>query len=371
VHSPLEPSESSTSRSLSIDEALRALRQGSPVLIAGGKRDPDEGPALHFLAIAADRVTPERLKHFARLSGGLLYVCLTPDRAEALGLRRARPRNERSWQHRVLESFDAVDSKGSGIGMIDRARTIALAVDPEARPADVRHPGHMLALEASRDGTLERLGYTEAAVDLARMAGSPAAVISEVLDPNGEIADEARLDELIARDRIPVVDVADIARRRAQEESIFRIVVDTSLPTAYGTFKAVALRTPADDLPYLALVSGNPHAGPPLLSVHRRCMLSALWSRECDCRSRVDRALKAIAHRGGILLQLPHSPPHDVGATNADAPVGELSDAEIAALVLRALGVNRVRAVLPGPLTQGEPVLGLEIVESVALEDRA
>jgi 3,4-dihydroxy 2-butanone 4-phosphate synthase/GTP cyclohydrolase II len=352
-----------------IDEAVHALRGAAPVLIVDGEQDPKDGAPLQFLALSADRITPEQLNHLARLSGGLLYICLTPERVAELGLRRSSLRNERSWQGRLLQSFDAVGCQNSGVTMSDRARTIAMAVDPGSGPADVRQPGHMLALESTAGGTLKRMGYTEAAIDLALMAGSPAAVISEVLGPNGEIADQALLEALAERHRIPIVSVVDIARSRARQESVVRIAVETLLPTSHGTFRAVALSSPLDDDPYLALVAGDLDARPPLVSVHLRCMSAALRSQRCDCLDRVDRAMRQIAEEGGILLHLPRSVSHDVVADESRTPPRALPEDEICALALRALGVTRMRVVSPGPLERGQPIPGVEVIESVTLKE--
>jgi 3,4-dihydroxy 2-butanone 4-phosphate synthase/GTP cyclohydrolase II len=197
------------------------------------------------------------------------------------------------------------------------------------------------------------------------MVGSRAAVMSEVLSPTGGVADKDQLQNLVQQHAIPCVDIADIARSRAHTESAFHILVETSLPTVYGPFKAIAVTSPLDDSPYVALASGDVHSGAPLVSVHLRCVAGALRSTSCHCREQIDYAMQLIGHEGGILLHLPRSAPHDVAVDQQKGTAGAVTNRELAALVLRALGITRIRAIAPGPLTEPGPEFGLEIVDTV------
>jgi 3,4-dihydroxy 2-butanone 4-phosphate synthase/GTP cyclohydrolase II len=345
--------------------AITAFGEGRPVLLVGGVQDSGSGPPLHFLALSGERVTPESLNALARLSGGMLYVCLEPERISALGLRRSSLRNEHGWQQRLLQSFDAATSPHRGISMAARAAAVRLSIDPMAGPRDVRQPGHMFALEAAPGGTLERLGFTEAAIDLARIVGTSATVITEVLSPTGEIADDAQLRSLVEDHGVPAVTVSDIARYRAHSEDAWRVAAEAALPTEYGMFKAIALTSHADDAPCVALTSGDLFSGTPLISVHRRCVGAALRSTSCSCRAEIDRAMRLVAREGGIVLYLPRPPEHDPAAGGDRDRTGAFSDRELAAIALRALGITRVRAIAPGPLTEPGPDLGLDIVDAV------
>jgi 3,4-dihydroxy 2-butanone 4-phosphate synthase/GTP cyclohydrolase II len=253
--------------------------------------------------------------------------------------------------------------------MAARAAAVSLAIDPAARPADVRQPGHMLGLEAAPAGTLERLGYTEAAVDLARMAGGAAAIISEVLSPTGGVADEDRLQSLVAQHGIPRLDVAEIARASAHSPEAFRISAETSLPTMYGSFKAIAISSPLDASPYVALTSGDVYSGAPLVSVHLRCVAGALRSKACSCGEQIDHAMQLISREGGILLHLPRQTTHDVAAGDEDLAVSAIADGELAALLLRRLGISRIRAIVPSLLMEPGPEFGLDIVDAVDLKE--
>jgi 3,4-dihydroxy 2-butanone 4-phosphate synthase/GTP cyclohydrolase II len=222
----------------------------------------------------------------------------------------------------------------------------------------------MFALEAAAGGTLERLGFTEAAVDLARLVGTSAAVITEVLSPTGEIADEDQLRDLVENHGVLPVAVGDVARARAHSKDAWQVAVETELPTAHGLFRAIALTSPADDAPCLALASGDVLSGTPLVSVHRRCVAAALRSTSCGCRADIDAAMRLIAREGGIVVYLPRPPAHDAAAGDLDR-LRAISDRELAAIVLRTLGVTRVRAIAPGPLTEPGPDLGLDILDAV------
>jgi 3,4-dihydroxy 2-butanone 4-phosphate synthase/GTP cyclohydrolase II len=321
---------------------IAAFRSGQPVLFVDGDQDPEQSLPLSFIALSATGATAESINHVLRLSGGQFYVCLSEERALALNLRRATSHNARSWQARVYESFEAVACLDGGISARNRELTVRLTVDPNARPVDVRRPGAVQPLVGASRGTLEVTGYTEAALDLARLAGSPAAVLSEMLDADGRLASHELLQAVGADHGIPIVSVPEIARYRFRREQVFRVAARTRLPTMHGSFEAIALTSPAGTAPYIVLVAGtiDPESVP-LVGVFRSCLGSAIRSRACDCRARLDRALRMIGQEDGLIVHLPRPEPHDLQGRSA--PPVAIDDAEIAALVLRAVGVSRAR----------------------------
>jgi 3,4-dihydroxy 2-butanone 4-phosphate synthase/GTP cyclohydrolase II len=339
------------------------------VLLVEGHRNPEESRAPEFLVLAADRATPQALNGLSHLARGLVYACLTSERCDALALRRSPVDDESRWQSRLLESVDAIGCTDSGISAHDRALTIAVAVDERSRPSDLRRPGHVMVLRANPGGTLQRAGYTEAAVDLARLAGCrPAAVISEVLDEEGSIAEGDALRDLADAHGIPIVSVAEIARHRVLAERLVHMSAEAALPTRYGDFRALALSSALGEAPYLALIADSTGDAPPLVSVHRSCLAAAFSSSGCDCEARLDAAMRRIADEGGILIHLPRPTAHDIRPQREADAASAVSDAELSALILAELGVTRIRALDAEPLGDGG-ALGLDVVDIVTLEE--
>lgn len=341
--------------------ALDAFRAGRPAVLVDGDQDPEEVAALSFMALAAEVVTPESINHLLRLSGGLVYVCLSEERAHALGLRPVKLRNPRSWQTRVFDSFEAAACCDGGISARDRALTVQLVADPAAGPSDVRQPGGVGALVAAAGGTLEASGYTEAALDLARLAGFSAAVISEVLDADGRLVSAGALQRLASEHGIPVVSVRDVVRYRTRHEPVVRVVARTWLPTSAGTFEAVGLSSPLHAAPYLALVASWDSAPVPVVSVHRSCVGAAIGSRACNCQARLERAMETVSRQGGVIVHLPRPEAHDVRGHDAEGV--SVTDAELTAMVLRALGVGRARVLDDDELRRGLGEHGIEVIE--------
>jgi 3,4-dihydroxy 2-butanone 4-phosphate synthase/GTP cyclohydrolase II len=341
----------------SLNRAVAAVRAGSPVAIVADDA-PDRPPEhLPFMMLAADRANATAINVLTAISRGLVYLCLKAERCDELGLRPAT-HDESRWKHKLMQSIDAADCAGIGISATDRARTIAVAMDERADRRSLVTPGHVIPLSAESGGTLGRLGPTEAALDLAVIAGCrPGAVVCEVLDQTGAVATMPAVLELCGTHHIPIVRIADIARHRWSTERVVVREVEAKLPLQAGEFRAIGFRDAISGDHHLALVRG-PIDGRPgaLVSVHQECRMGhAFRGRACQCRDRLDNALREIGTKGGIVIYITlpiASSAHTLrlGSCASYEPDGELvasgdrgrpSSMQLAEAILRELGVTR------------------------------
>jgi 3,4-dihydroxy 2-butanone 4-phosphate synthase/GTP cyclohydrolase II len=387
-----------------IDDALHALQTGRFVVVVDDEDRENEGD----LVIAADFATPAAINFMAREGRGLICVALTGARLDRLGLPLMVPpaRNRSGFGTAFTLSVEARRGVTTGISAPDRARTIAALIDPAGDPADLVSPGHVFPLRARDGGVLERGGQTEAAVDLARLAGlTPAGVICEIMAEDGTMARRPALEAFAARHDLPLVSVADLRDyRRAHEGTSPRDelapspvlrVAETMLPTAHGAFRLFAYSEVGrpEREPNLALVRGDLAAdsgrGPaPLVRLHSECLTGDVFgSRRCDCGPQLDAALAAVAaaERGailylrqegrgiGLLAKLRAYALQEQGfdTVEANEQLGLPIDAReyaTAAAILRDLGVTRLRLLTNNPdKIAGLLSAGLEGVERVPL----
>ncbi len=285
----------------SISDALAALRRGEMIVVVDDPDREDEGDFV----MAAERATPSAVNHMITHGRGLLCLPMEGSRLDALGVPdmvSGGPAAETAF----TVSIDLDEPGNTGISAADRARCIRRAVDPAARPGDFRRPGHVFPLRARTGGVLGRRGHTEAAVDLARLAGlAPAGVICEILAEDGSMARGAQLAEIARRHRMPLVSVADLVAHRAAPLPVRRLA-SAELPTPFGPFRAVAYRGSTGE-EHVALVRGEPaRAAAPLVRVHSECATGDLFaSLRCDCGLQLRAALRRIAEEGsGVLVYL-------------------------------------------------------------------
>jgi 3,4-dihydroxy 2-butanone 4-phosphate synthase/GTP cyclohydrolase II len=376
-------------RTAPIERALDELRAGRMIVVVDDQERENEGD----LVCAAEAVTPEIVNFMAQHGRGWICVSLTPEVCDRLELRQMVERNTDVLATAFTVTIDAASRFGvtTGISAADRATTIRVAIDPAATPGDLRRPGHIPPLRAQPGGVLQRVGHTEASVDLARLAGfAPAGVICEILATDGSMARGEALERFCAEHGLVLVSVADLVAYRLRTERLVHRVADARLPTEFGDFRVVGYHNDVDQREHVALVHGDiDGAQDVLVRVHSRCLTGDVFhSRRCDCGVQLHRAMEKITEAGrgvivyldqegrgiGLLNKLRAYELQDDGhdTVQANERLGfkpDLRDFGIGAQILRDLGLSTLRIMTNNPRKLiGLEGYGLEIVERVPLE---
>jgi 3,4-dihydroxy 2-butanone 4-phosphate synthase/GTP cyclohydrolase II len=260
------------------------------------------------LTIAAEKISAEMINFMATHGRGLICMPMTPERLDELDIPLMVRENSTRFDTAFCVSIEAKGVTTTGISAADRAATVLAAIDPATRPADLARPGHMFPLRSRAGGVLVRAGQTEAAVDLARIAGLyPAGVICEIMNPDGTMARVPELARFAKRHRLPMITIADLIQYRMQTEGLVRRVAVANLPTDHGDFRIAAYESLIDHETHVALVRGDIGDGEGVLvRVHSRCLTGDVFhSARCDCGAQLDAAMERIAQEGrGVLLYL-------------------------------------------------------------------
>jgi 3,4-dihydroxy 2-butanone 4-phosphate synthase / GTP cyclohydrolase II len=370
-----------------VEEAIEDIREGKFVVVVDAADRENEGD----LTIAAQFATPEAVNFMATHARGLICLCLTEERCDELGLRQMTELNETPYETAFTVTIEAREGVSTGISAHDRSRTIQVAIDPSKDSHDLVQPGHVFPLRARRGGVLERSGQTEAAVDLARLAGlNPAGVVCEVMNEDGTMARVPDLIPYCGRHGLKLVTVADLIEYRRRTERLVERMTTVRLPTEYGEFTAVAFRETLTGKHHVALVRGEVEgAADVLVRVHSECLTGDVFhSLRCDCGEQLDLALRRIAaEERGVLLYMAQEG-RGIGLLNklkayelqengmdtveANLELGFPPDAReygIGNQILSELGLTTIRILTNNPRKiAGIDGFGLEVVEQVPIE---
>jgi 3,4-dihydroxy 2-butanone 4-phosphate synthase/GTP cyclohydrolase II len=370
-----------------IEDAIEDIRQGKFVVVVDAADRENEGD----LTIAAQFATPEAVNFMTKEGRGLICLCLTEERCDDLGLRQMTDRNETPFGTAFTVSVEAREGVTTGISAPDRSRTIQVAVDPKARAEDLVQPGHVFPLRAREGGVLMRAGQTEAAVDLARLAGLiPAGVVCEIMNEDGTMARVPDLVPYCERHGLKLVTVADLIEYRRRHEKLVERMTTVQLPTEYGDFAATAFRETLTGKHHLALVKGDVDGEQNVLvRVHSECLTGDVFhSLRCDCGEQLEQALRQIASeecgvllymaqegRGiGLLNKLKAYELQENGLDTVEANLelgfqADMRDWGIGNQILADLGLSTIRILTNNPKKiRGLEGFGLEVVEQVPIE---
>ena len=373
----------------SIESAIEAIRRGGMVIVVDDEDRENEGD----LTIAAEKVTPEVINFMMTEGRGLICMPMTAERLDALEIPLQVPanRNTTTFDTAFCVGIEARRGVTTGISAADRARTILTAINRKTRPDDLARPGHVLPLRSRDGGVLVRAGQTEAAVDLARIAGLyPAGVICEIAKADGTMARVPDLVKFARRHKLPLISVADLIRYRMRTEQLVTRVAEAAMPTVQGAFRIHAFESPLDKETHVALVCGDiGHGRDVLVRVHSKCLTGDVFhSTRCDCGPQFDAAMARIAAEGrGVLLYL-NQEGRGIGLANkikayalqdrgfdtveANERLGfkpDQRDYGIGAQILRDLGLRTMRLLNNNPRKfVGLQGYGLAVVASEPLE---
>ncbi len=370
-----------------VREAIEDIRKGRMLILVDDEDRENEGD----LCFAAEHVTPEKINFMAKHGRGLVCLSMTDERLQRLDFPMMVEKNTSRFETAFTVSIDARHGITTGISAYDRAHTIRLATDDNAKPDDFVRPGHIFPLRAKPGGVLVRTGQTEGSVDLARLAGlKPAAVICEIMKDDGTMARMPDLEEIAEKHNMKIVAIKDLVAYRLQKESLVEKVAEAVIPSPFGgEFRALVYRSVLDKTEHLAMVKGeiDPEESV-LVRVHSECLTGDVFhSLRCDCGAQLIRAMEMIGEEGKGALIYMHQEGRGIGLANkikayalqekgkdtveANEALGllpDLRDYGIGAQILAHLGIRKLRMMTNNPKKIiGLQGYGLEVVERVPI----
>lgn len=373
----------------SIEEVIKDIQAGKMIILVDDEDRENEGD----LYMAAEKVDAEAINFMARYGRGLICLTLNQEIVDRLELPMMVPNNTSPFGTGFTISIEARTGVSTGISAADRARTVQVAVDPQAKPGDLVSPGHIFPLRAKDGGVLVRAGQTEGSVDISRLAGlTPAGVICEIMNDDGTMARMPDLEIFAEQHGLKIATIADLVAYRLHEEKLVKRAVEARIPTYHaGQFKAIAYTNSVDNLEHIAFVKGDiTKADRVLVRVHSECLTGDVFgSSRCDCGLQLKAAMKMIEQEGtGILLYMRQEgrgigllnklkayclqDEEGVDTVEANHRLGfksDLRDYGIGAQILRDLGVRKMAILTNNPKKiVGLEGYGLEVVERIPLE---
>ena len=371
----------------SVEEAINDFREGKMVIVVDDENRENEGDII----VAAEKITPEQVNFMLKHARGVLCAPITISRSEQLGLNPQVSVNTSVLGTPFTVTVDKLEGCTTGVSAHDRCATIKALADPESTPDTFGRPGHINPLYAQDAGVLRRAGHTEAAVDLARLAGlQPAAALMEIMSEDGSMARLPELRERADEWGMKLISIQDLISYRLKTESLIEAGEEVDMPTEYGHFRLIPFRQTNNGLEHIALIKGDIADGKPVLvRVHSSCATGDIFgSKRCDCGEQLHKAMRMIEDEGrGLVLYLNQEgrgiglmekikayklQEQGLDTVEANIHLGHKADERdygVGAQILRALGVEKMKLMTNNPVKRiGLEAYGIQIVENVPIE---